>query len=110
MHDHEKTRFCGVAARINYLAMDRSDLQFAAKELCRKMARPEPKDWDKASRIARYLKFRPRRVLEFPFEQRNEKLDGFADSDWAGERPSMKSTSGGALKWSGSPLRSCRLP
>ena len=39
MHDHEKTRFRGVAARINYLAMDRSDLQFAAKELCRKMAK-----------------------------------------------------------------------
>ena len=38
-HDREKTRFRGVAARINYLAMDRSDLQFAAKELCRKMAR-----------------------------------------------------------------------
>ena len=65
----KKTRFRGVAARINYLAMDRSDLQFAAKELCRKMARPEPKDWDKARRIARYLKFRPRGVLEFPFEQ-----------------------------------------
>ena len=106
MHDHEKTRFRGVAARINYLAMDRSDLQFAAKELCRKMARPEPKDWDTARRIARYLKFRPRGVLEFPFEQRNEKLDGFADSDWAGERPSMKSTSGGALKWCGSTLKS----
>ena len=52
--------------------MDRSDLQLAAKELRRKMARPEPKDWDKARRIARYLKFRPRGVLEFPFEQRNE--------------------------------------
>ena len=87
MHDHGKTRFRGVAARINYLAMDGSDLQFAAKELCRKMAKHEPKDWDKARRIARYLKFRPRGVLEFPFEQRNEKLDGFADSDWAGERP-----------------------
>ena len=72
----KKTRFRGVAARINFLAMDRSDLQFAAKELCRKMARPEPKDWDKARTTARYLKFRPRGVLEFPFEQRNEKLDG----------------------------------
>ena len=69
-----------------------------SRELCRKMARPEPKDCDKARRIARYLKFRPRGVLEFPFEQRNEKLDGFADSNWAGERHSMKSTSGVALK------------
>ena len=97
MNDHEKTKFRGVAARINYLAMDRSDLQFAAKDLCRKMANPEPKDWDKARRIARYLKFRPRGVLEFPFEPRSEKVDGYADSDWAGEKPSMKSTSGGAV-------------
>ena len=103
MNDHEKTRFRGVAARINYFAMDRSDLQLAAKELCRQMAKPEPKDWDKARRIARYLKFRLRGVLEFPFEQRNEKLDGFADSDWAGERASMKSTSGGALSGAGAP-------
>ena len=28
-------------------------------------------------------------------------LDGFTDSDWAGERPSMKSTSGGILMWGG---------
>ena len=55
MNDHAKTRFRGVAARINYLAIDRSDPQFAAKELCRKMAKPGPKDWDKARRIARYL-------------------------------------------------------
>ena len=73
--------------------------------LWRKVAKPEPKDWDKARRIARYLKFRPRGVLEFPLEQRNEKLEGFADSDWAGERPSMKSTSGCALKWGGSALK-----
>ena len=99
MNDHEKTRFLGVAARINYLATDRSDLQHAAEEVCRKIAKPEPKDWDKARRIARYLQFSARGVLEFPFEQRNEKFDGFADRDWAGERPSMKSTSGCALKW-----------
>ena len=60
MNDHEWTRFRGDAARINNLAMDRSDLQFAAKELCRKMAKPESKGWDKARRIARYLKFRHR--------------------------------------------------
>ena len=76
--------------------MDRSDLQFAAKELCRKMAKPEPKDWQKVKRNLW--------VLELPFEQRNEKVDGFAHSDWAGETPSMKSMSGGALKWGGSTL------
>ena len=33
-------------------------------------------------------------------------LDGFTDSDWAGERPSMKSTSGGILMRSGCLIKS----
>ena len=44
LSEHEKTRFRGVAARINYLAMDRSELQFAAKNLCRKMSNPAKSD------------------------------------------------------------------
>ena len=52
------------------------------------------------------VKLRPRAVLEFPFELRSEKVDGFADSDRAGEPPSVKSTSGGAVKWSGSTQKS----
>jgi hypothetical protein len=106
LSEHEKTRFRGVAARINYLAMDRSDLQFAAKNLCRKMSNPAKSDWEKARRIARYLKWRPRGVIEFPFESDSGKIDGYADSDWAGEKPSMKSTSGGAILWGSSTLKS----
>ena len=34
--EQDSSRFRAVAARINYLAMDRADLQFAAKCLCRK--------------------------------------------------------------------------
>ena len=51
--DQEKSKFCGVAARIKYLAQDRADLQFAAKDLCRHMASPEVHDWEKSNRIAR---------------------------------------------------------
>ena len=98
--DHEKTRFHGVAARNNNLTVDRNDLQFAAKELCRKMARPKPKDWDTARRISTpWSPGVPIRAAQ------TKKLDGFADSDWAGERPS-KSTSGGALRWCGRTLKS----
>ena len=79
MTESEKTRFRGVAARINYLAMDRPDLQFAAKNLCRKMANPEPSDWDKARRIARYIKGRPRAVIKIAFEDFGNLTDGHAD-------------------------------
>ena len=33
-------------------------------------------------------------------------MQGFADADWAGERPETKSTSGGLLTWESSLLRS----
>ena len=74
MDDREMTRFRRVAARINFLAMDRSDLQFAAKELCREMAKPEPKDWDKARRIARYLKFSTPWSLGVPIRAAQRKV------------------------------------
>ena len=36
----EAREFCGLAARANYLAQDRPDLQYAAKEACRGMSSP----------------------------------------------------------------------
>ena len=34
------TKFVKLAATLNYMSMDRSDVQYAAKEMCTKMARP----------------------------------------------------------------------
>ena len=93
MNDHEKTRFRGGAARINYLATDRSDPQFAAKELCRKMAKPEPKDWDKARRIARYLKFRPPCSLGVPIRAAQRKV-GWARRQRLGRREALHEING----------------
>ena len=36
----EATKYRGLAARLNYLAQDRSDLQFSGKELARGMQSP----------------------------------------------------------------------
>ena len=35
----EKTRFRSLAATLNYMSLDRSDVQYAAKERCTKMAK-----------------------------------------------------------------------
>ena len=40
-----RTAFRGSAARGNYLAADRIDVQFAAKEVCRWMAKPTEQSW-----------------------------------------------------------------
>ena len=97
MNTESATKYRGLAARLNYLALDRADVQFAAKECCRYMSSPKLGDWERLKRVGRYLRGRPRSVQRFPFECQAEKLSGFADSDWAGERPGMKSTSGGAI-------------
>ena len=70
------------------------------------MASPDVHDWDKAKRIARYLKGKPREIQHFAFGKIAPQLDGFTDSDWAVEHPSMKSTSGAILMWGGCLIKS----
>ena len=85
----------GIAARANYLAADRPDLLFPAKELCRRMAEPSHDDWDKLVRLGRYLKAKPEVVLWYKFQGKPEGLETFSDTDWAGCRRTRRSTTGG---------------
>ena len=48
-----------VAARLNYRAPDRGDIQFAVKEICRRMSAPTWRDWSRLKRVARYLASAP---------------------------------------------------
>ncbi len=89
--------FRGMAARANYLALDRPDIQFAVKEVARRMARPRVDDWQLLKRLARYLLTAPRAVAHFAWQYPPEDADVFVDADWAGCRRSARSTSGGAV-------------
>ena len=93
----EATRFRAVAARANYLAADRPDIQYSVKEICRRMARPVAGDWQKLVRLGRYLKGSPRCVLEYQWQESCGAPAGYSDSDWAGDRKTGKSTSGGII-------------
>ena len=86
-----------LAARANYLAMDRADIQYAAKEVCRGMSAPNRGHLKSLRRLARYLIFAPRVVWKFGRQQSVEELSAFSDSDWAGCKETGRSTSGGAL-------------
>ena len=57
--------FRGVAARCNYLAQDRVDLQYATKEASRRMAKPRQADFALLKRLGRYLLGAPRLVQLF---------------------------------------------
>ena len=65
---HMVTKFRALAARANYLAADRLDIQYAVKECCRGMASPEHRHWDRLKRIGRYLAGRPRAVWRYHWQ------------------------------------------
>ena len=90
--------FRGLAARLNYLAQDRPDVQFAAKEVSRRMARPSTRDWGLLKHVGRYLVGAPWAVQKFEWQVQPEAYDTFVDSDWAGCSSTCRSTSGGAVR------------
>jgi len=93
----EATVFRRLAARANFLAQDRADLQFASKEACRGMADPCRGDVKKLKRLVRYLIDHPRLVIHYKWQRRPWTSRTYTDSDWAGCRRTAKSTSGGVI-------------
>ena len=89
----------GLAARCNYLSLDRPDIQYAAKEVCREMRRPVQGSLRKLRHLARYLISKPRLVWEHPYQAWPATTSVFVDSNWAPCRKTRKSTSGGAARW-----------
>ena len=63
----ETARYRALAATANFLAIDRADFVYCAKELTRHMATPTTADWEKVVRLERYLKNRPRVRLQYKF-------------------------------------------
>ena len=85
--------FRSAAMRAVYLAADRPELQFASKEVARAMQRPTTTAWEAIKRISRFLLGAPRVVWEWRRQSWRNDLTGYADSDWAGQPGSRKSTS-----------------
>ena len=50
LNSHEATLFRALAARCNYLASDRADIAYSAKELCREFAVPNVRSYAKLKR------------------------------------------------------------
>ena len=91
-----ETTWCRVlAATAKFLAIDRGDIVYCAKELTRHMARPTTADWEKMARFGRYLTNRPRVQLWYKFQETPCQLETFSDTDWAGCRRTRRSTTGG---------------
>ena len=91
----DATTFRAFAARANYLALDRPDVAFATKELCRCFASPNKAAYDALRRLGRYLVGCPRLVWDFRFQSPCSTLVASVDTDFAGCLSTRRSTSGG---------------
>ena len=83
MGEEETKKFRAGEARANHLALDRPDLSFATKELCRRMSAPRGSDVEALQRVARYLANEPRLVYRCLW-QTSQDLRVFVDIDFAG--------------------------
>ena len=107
---HEEAfRFRAIVARGNYLAQDRTDVQYAVKELSRRMPTPKECDWVSAKRLGRYLIGRTRSVLHFGYQDNQSEVVVWSDTDFAGCRNERKSTSGGVVMLGSHCLKSWSL-
>ena len=100
------TKYRAAAARCNFLGLDRPDIQFAAKEVSRGMAKPTERDLLRLKRLIRYLVANPRLVFEFPFRAPPRNIQIYTDTDWAGCIRTRKSTQGGVVMLGGCCVKS----
>ena len=94
----EATLFRALAARANYLAMDRPEVAYATKELCRFFSTPTKTGVEQLKRLIRYLAGAKRLVWMFGFQKPEDakELVVYVDTDFAGCHVTRRSTSGGA--------------
>ena len=93
--------FQSVAARFNFLAMDRPDLLYSVKELMRKMASPRTQDLTALKRVDRYTIKYPRMTCRYAWTELDSNREVFGDANFAGRNSTRKSTVGGVAMWSG---------
>ena len=89
------TQYRALAARANFLAIDRVDILYCAKELTRHMAEPTGEDWEKVVRLGRYLRGKPRVVVWYKYQEEHDSINTYSDTDWAGCKRTRRSTTGG---------------
>ena len=81
LNPQEVKEFRGLAARANYLAQDRPDIQFATKEVCRCMSKPTRLCWGK-------LKGSPDICWNIPEQSRNSRKV----ETWTSSRSTLTAT------------------
>ena len=95
LHGEAATMYRALSARFLYLSMDRPEVSYAAKELCRHFAHPTQTGVEALKRAVRFLVGLPRLVWAFPFQEHTSDLKVYVDTDFGGCQATRRSTSGG---------------
>ena len=90
----ETTRYRALAATANFLAIDRGDIVYCAKELSRHMATPSAVDWEKVVRLGSYSVKQTQGSVVVQISG-NAVPTRNSDADWAGYKRTRRSTTGG---------------
>ena len=102
LDEEEKRLFQRIKAKLNYLANDRLGLTYATSCLASAASPPSIGDMRAAKRVGRCLRKAPFAWQRFPFHDfRPEGLLCHTDADWASDKTSRTSTSGGVVTLGG---------
>ena len=82
---------------MQYLGQDRSQIQFAVKELSRGMGKPTERDRGRLKKFIRFLKGSPRYINHYCYQGAVDRIIVWIDTDFAGCKKGRKSTSGGMM-------------
>lgn len=104
--EEKATIYRRLVATANFLAADRPDIQFTVRCLCQGMSNPTEADMQALRHFGRYLRRLPAVEMTIPWGVRMDQIIAQSDSDWAGDKCTRKSTSGGALFAGGALLKS----
>ena len=76
--------YSGLAARASCLSQDRSDIQYAVRELSRMLPSPTVKELTTLDRVGRYLMIRSRMLVMHKYQTNDITVHVWSDSDRAG--------------------------
>ena len=85
---------CGI---LQYLAMDRVDIQYMVKVLAKDSSCPKEVSMARLRRLARYLCGTAHYGMEFKYQDTPKHITVIVDGDWSGDSVSCKSTSAGCI-------------
>jgi hypothetical protein len=97
LNQHYESIYRSVVAKGNYIAADRPDIQYAVKECARGMSSPTEENWFHLKKLVRFLIGVPRIVTKYKWQQMAYKITVYSDANWAGDKQTRKSTSGGSI-------------